>query len=182
MQRRTIIAMTLSLGLLTACGGDAQSSTGAASSSTGPSAPAATSGGKPSSTAPTAANAPEEQVDKELVTCVWTKKTAEEWGEQTPEFECTSAAPRDMKYVQFEIYYYDKDKKILNNGYGMPSAKNAPVVIKAGETKKFALGKAKKDLPPGTEYIQAEVSAGAYTDAAKWRNPKLGLPDRKFKE
>jgi hypothetical protein len=75
---------------------------------------------------------------------------------------------------------YDKDKKILNGG-PMSSSQNGTPILKAGETKKFAAGK-KKDEIPGVVTIQVEVSAGAYGDGSQWKNPALGHYERAQKD
>jgi uncharacterized protein YcfL len=140
----------------------------------------------PSAAAPSAAplSGPSAQSSDEpeivatrMVSCTWTGKWTESFGEDVAEFSCKSNAPKALKQIVFWVYYYDKDGKLLErflNSVEEPSG----VVLEPGATKKLAIGKSKPHEPIYAKAIEVEAWRGSYVDGKRWENPDIAPENR----
>ncbi|MFO0548438.1 MAG: hypothetical protein U0271_08635 [Polyangiaceae bacterium] len=185
MNRLAMVVSILVIGSLCGCGDDKStaSSTSAAASGSSPKtgasgAPAGSATTAQTTGAPSNGGRPaEEKVDKVMVECTWTKGFKKNsFDEESLEYDVKNVSGMDLNYVQFNMYFYDKDGKQLQPNAS--SSQNGQPWLKADESKKVALSPQKAKMPAGTDTVECEVSAGASADDKKWSNPKMGHYDR----
>jgi hypothetical protein len=122
-----------------------------------------------------------EIVHTRLITCSWTGKYADSFGENVAEFECKSHAAKPLRQVAFWVYYYDKDGKQLER-YLSSVERTEGVVFAPGATVKLALGKSRGREPIYTKAIEVEAFRGVYSDGRSWENPTLAPEERPLSE
>lgn len=105
----------------------------------------------------------------------------DQFGEKGRAFEITNNGKSTVTHLQFYIYDYDKDKKLLNEGgFGTTAAENYPesLGIKPGEKKTIPMGGDKAKEPAGTAFIEAAVTEVKFADGTSWKNDKDAEPGR----
>ena len=120
-----IAMILLAASLLLACG-DKQRAGADSASATASSAAPGSKTGQAATASPAKKEAERVQADKEYVQCHWTKSYQKnDFQEEQAEFECKNTIDKDFSYLQFKVFYYDKDKKqvdaFLDARNGQPS-------------------------------------------------------------
>lgn len=102
---------------------------------------------------------------------------ADDMGDKARAFEVTNHGTSVVTHLQFYVWYYDKDKKVLGD---KPSALNYPeqLGLKPGETRVLPLGFAQGSEPAGTAFVEAPLTGIDFADGSSWANEKDGYPDR----